>query len=150
MRIYFLNRLERDAGHCDEIMHNPDVGLPYNRKFKMQQVIVIFMYRTMQGILDRNGGRIRFSGRYSLKHFVKALAWDDFDLLPQQLAGGLLAESSQFSLKSYAHPDCTCHRFIFRPIVSHLPLEFRANPAPCLRCDPPDPAPSQDYYRSLE
>ena len=75
--------------------------LPNNRQVEVQKMIVIFVNRPMEGVLDRNHGRVDFALAQCSKDLFEPLARRDFHLVSQQLLHGNLAERALFSLEGH-------------------------------------------------
>ena len=91
---------ELDALHGDQVVDDAHAGLRHDRKLISDQVVVVFVDRTGQGVLDghhRPGGAPVLE---ALEEVLEPWARQDLHSRTQQFARGLLAESAALSLKS--------------------------------------------------
>src|SRR5436309_1849731 len=92
----------------------------------MQQVIVVFVYRSRQAILDGYHRALDLSALQVAKYIFEARQRYHLHIRPEQLLHRRLTESSQFSLKSDA-------LFSFAPSLHDSDaLTFRSTPQPHL------------------
>ncbi len=94
--------LEADARRRDEVMHDADIGLGGDPNVEMEQMIVILVDRSSQGIFHRYHRRVDLSSAQSHKNGFECRVGNNFGFGTQQLTGRLLAESSQFALNTCA------------------------------------------------
>src|SRR5207244_6167757 len=83
-----------------QVVNDPNVSLGDDAEVEVQQVVVIFVYRPRQRILDRNDRRVGFAFLQGLEDFFEALKRNHFGALSEQLLHRFLAESPQFALES--------------------------------------------------
>src|SRR5437762_13595475 len=80
-------------------MDDANAGLPDDRQFMMQQVIVVLVNRTGQGIFDGNDSSLYFLFTQISEYIFETLAGQHAHLSPKQPPRSLLAEGSPLTLK---------------------------------------------------
>ena len=81
-------------------MDDAHVGLGGDTHVKVQQVIVVFVHRAGQRILDWYHRAVDFMASQGAKNVLESREGNNFDFISQELNHGLLTECSQSALKS--------------------------------------------------
>jgi hypothetical protein len=81
-------------------MNNANVSFGDDGQIKLEQVVVVFVDRAVEGIFDGDDRRVGIPVAESAKNLFETLARHRFDRVPEELSRRFLAESSPFALKS--------------------------------------------------
>ena len=105
---------------ADQVVNDANVRLGEDGRLEVQEVIVVFMDRPVQRVLDRYDRVFDGPGRQRLEHIEEPLSRCEFQIpAGEDPAGRLLAEGPARALESYS---CPTRRHLFR-------LPARINPA---------------------
>src|ERR1700733_5866439 len=97
--IHLAQIFESDPRGRDQVMHDADIGFRGDSNIEMEQMIVILVNRSGEGILHRYHRRIDLSRAQGYENGLERRVGNYFGLRTQKLVRSLLAESPQFALE---------------------------------------------------
>lgn len=91
-----------DTWGGNEIVDDADIGFRDDLVIVVQQMIIVFMDRAVERVLDRNHRCVATARAKRGEHFIKPLARNNLHPRAKKLNDGFMAKRSGLALKSYA------------------------------------------------